>query len=162
MQRRFRAMKSMRKNDSRGRRWDRSSIFLVALVLASCAPAPREHAPIQDDPRLTAHEPDGARLFLDHCATCHLGGGGLLGSPRTPDLFEEALPRGDSEQAILQAIRFGIDPPRMPAFAPALTLEETRAITASILERRRAVDDSGDYSGDYSGDQRKRSPRPNR
>ena len=41
----------------------------------------------------------GAELFLANCATCHLGGGGLLGSPRTPDLFEERLPRGETEAA---------------------------------------------------------------
>jgi mono/diheme cytochrome c family protein len=82
---------------------------------------------------------DGESLFRMHCATCHLGGGGLLGSPRTPDLFEVPLPRGTSEDAILQSIRYGIDPPRMPAFRSGLDEAEIHAITDYVLERRRAV-----------------------
>jgi len=79
---------------------------------------------------------DGYDLFLANCATCHLGGGGLLGSPRTPDLFEEGLPRGEGEAALLYSIRFGVDAPRMPAFEAGLSREEMRAIVDEIVKRR--------------------------
>lgn len=83
---------------------------------------------------------DAETLFLRHCATCHLGGGGLLGSPRTPDLFTDPLPRGDSAEAILHAMRFGIDAPRMPAFEAGLAPEEMQRIARYVRERRGLVE----------------------
>ncbi len=99
---------------------------------------------------------DGAALFDRFCATCHLGGGGLLGSPRTPDLFEDALPRGETIEAITQAVRYGIDPPRMPAFEGGLEASEIETLSRWIIERRRQT------QARYSGDHMKRSPAPNR
>ncbi len=130
-------------------------LAVVALLLMSCV---RGATPVDANtiavrsPGPVAPVPNAAQLFREHCATCHLGGGGLLGSPRTPDLFEDALPRGQSEEAILHAMKFGIDPPRMPAFGAGLTIEEMKSLSTHILERRSA----------YSGDQRKRIPNPKR
>jgi len=126
-----------------------------ALLLMSCVRGlgPVESTNIAErPPKGGAAIPDAAQLFRDHCATCHLGGGGLLGSPRTPDLFEDPLPRGQTEEALLHAMKFGIDPPRMPAFGAGLAVEEMHRLSDYILERRSS----------YSGDQRKRIPNPKR
>lgn len=125
----------------------------LALLALSCARTDGEIRIASDslmDPRSMTSEPIRAdRLFRTHCATCHLGGGGLLGAPRTPDLFEDALIRGESAPAILQAIRYGIDPPRMPSFERGLDEDEMRSLTAYILERRHAHEASQSHGGTH-------------
>jgi mono/diheme cytochrome c family protein len=88
--------------------------------------------------RAAAGAADGEELFLMACATCHLGGGGLLGGPRTPDLFVDVLPRGEDEASLRQTIVLGIDPPRMPSFAQGLAEDEIDAIVSYLLARRAA------------------------
>jgi mono/diheme cytochrome c family protein len=85
-----------------------------------------------------ARAADGKELFEMSCATCHLGGGGLLGAPRTPDLFADPLLRGETEGAIVQAVRFGVNPPRMPRFESGLAAEEIDAIVRYVLAMRAA------------------------
>lgn len=124
------------------RRRGRSLPLLMALLsISACI---RSNDPPRPATTPAAAKPvtssiDGKTLFLENCATCHLGGGGLLGAPRTPDLFEESLARGETEAALLQAIRYGIDPPRMPAFEKGLSEDEMRMITIYVLERRQSV-----------------------
>lgn len=85
-----------------------------------------------------AQAADGKELFEMSCATCHLGGGGLLGAPRTPDLFVDPLLRGETKAAIVQAVRFGVNPPRMPRFESGLATEEIDAIVRYVLAMRTA------------------------
>ena len=79
---------------------------------------------------------DGEALFAMACATCHLGGGGLLGGPRTPDLFVDPLPRGADAAALRRTLLSGILPPRMPSFVDGLAPDEIDAIVAYVLVRR--------------------------
>jgi len=111
---------------------------VLAWAGSACIQVPPAADLETDDPRLEATL-DPRSLFMTNCATCHLGGGGLLGSPRTPDLFEEALPRGESEAALLYSIRFGVDPPRMPAFQGGLSESEMLAIVEYIVQVRAAI-----------------------
>jgi mono/diheme cytochrome c family protein len=81
---------------------------------------------------------DGEALFLMACATCHLGGGGLLGAPRTPDLFVDPLPRGDDAESLRRTILLGIAPPRMPRFEEGLDEDEIDAIVSFLRAQRGA------------------------
>ena len=80
----------------------------------------------------------GRTLFLAHCATCHLGQGGLVGQAGPPDLLAGVLPRGESAEALTLWIRNGTGTPAMPAFAEGLSGSEIAEIVRYILAERAA------------------------
>jgi mono/diheme cytochrome c family protein len=80
--------------------------------------------------------PSGEKLFLDACATCHLGRGGLIGATPLPELLRDPLRHGDSPQALAAVIRNGTGSPRMPAFGGVLSDAEIAALVGYIRERR--------------------------
>lgn len=105
-----------------------------ALIgVLGCAAAPAV------DPRVSESH-SGRALFLAHCATCHLGQGGLVGQAGPPDLLGGTLPRGDTPEALALFIRNGTGSPAMPAFgeglSPAEIAELVRYIRAERATRR--------------------------
>jgi mono/diheme cytochrome c family protein len=107
-----------------------SLFVLIAAVAFGCA---------LDATRATAEAPDGEALFELACATCHLGGGGLLGAPRTPDLFRDELSLATGPEEMRAVIRDGIGPPRMPSFQRGLDPAEIDAIVDYVLAQRGAI-----------------------
>jgi mono/diheme cytochrome c family protein len=81
-------------------------------------------------------EPTGEALFLRHCATCHLGRGGLIYGPPPPQILRDPLPHGDSPEALAAVIRHGTGRPIMPAFERGLSDAEIAALVDYILEQR--------------------------
>ena len=119
-------------------------LICVGLVcLLGCSGTSRPAEPVAElagpteSDALSGARATGEDLFYANCATCHLGGGGLLGSPRTPDLFDDPLPRGETNATLLHSIEHGIDAPRMPAFETGLSPTEMQSISDYILTRRR-------------------------
>ena len=80
----------------------------------------------------------GRALFLAHCATCHLGQGGLVGQAGPPDLLAGVLPRGESAEALALWIRNGTGSPAMPAFAEGLSESEIAELVRYIRAERAA------------------------
>jgi mono/diheme cytochrome c family protein len=84
-----------------------------------------------------AAQPDAGRaLFLENCATCHLGHAGLVGQAPLPDLLRDPLPRGDSEQVLSTWIANGTGYPGMPAFGGALSPTEIAELVRYIRAQR--------------------------
>jgi len=104
--------------------------FPIALVLLACAQAPPAPPPRPPD--------SGRALFLAHCATCHLGQGGLVGQAGPPDLLGGVLPRGENEAALAHWIRNGTGSPAMPAFAGGLSEPEIAELVRYIRAEREA------------------------
>ena len=123
----------------------RGALIVCFLVGVACAAGGPRVSAAGSETRVAPAEaprsqgPDGAALFALACATCHLEGGGLLGFPRTPDLFEDPLPRGETREALLHAMRVGVDPPRMPAFADGLRDDEREAIASYVVAQRQRL-----------------------
>jgi mono/diheme cytochrome c family protein len=103
-------------------------VLSLALTLSACAA-------VGAAPSKTA---DGEALFMLACATCHLGGGGLLGAAAAPapELLQDPLPRGDSAEVLFRLTRDGVGSPQMPAFGAALSDAEIREIVGFIRKQR--------------------------
>jgi mono/diheme cytochrome c family protein len=102
---------------------------LLGLLACACAAAAQADPPPPGP---------GRALFLAHCATCHLGQGGLVGQAGPPDLLAGVLPRGESAEALALWIRNGTGSPAMPAFAEGLSEAEIAELVRYIRAERAA------------------------
>ncbi len=88
-------------------------------------------------PALAAETPNGAKIFNDNCAACHIGGGNILISQKT--LKKEALLKylenyeRDRIQAIIHQVQNGKN--AMPAFKNKLSAEEILEVAAYVLQQ---------------------------
>ncbi|RCJ24513.1 cytochrome C [Nostoc sp. ATCC 43529] len=87
-------------------------------------------------PALAAETSNGAKIFEDNCASCHIGGGNILIAEKT--LKKQALSKylknydNDSIQAIIHQVQHGKN--AMPAFKDKLTSEEILQVAAYVFQ----------------------------
>jgi cytochrome c6 len=79
---------------------------------------------------------DGARLFENHCAGCHVNGGNIIRRRKTLRLAALERQGLDSEQAIATIAAAGIG--QMGGYADALGDEGVRAVAAWVWEQAQA------------------------
>jgi cytochrome c6 len=88
-------------------------------------------------PALASEPSNGAKIFSDNCAACHVGGINVILGEKT--LRKEALERylenfdTDSLQAIISQVQNGKN--AMPAFKDRLTEEEISDVAAYVLQK---------------------------
>lgn len=89
------------------------------------------------NPALAAETSNGAKIFSNNCASCHLGGGNILLSQKT--LQKEALSEylenytSDSIQAIIYQVKNGKN--AMPAFKNKLSEQDILEVAAYVFQK---------------------------
>lgn len=89
-----------------------------------------EEEPVKAVAMAVSHE-EGAKLFKQNCAACHVGGGNLVNAMKT--LKKEALVKYDmySQEAIAYQITNGKN--AMPAFGSRLSSEQIEELAGYVL-----------------------------
>jgi cytochrome c6 len=88
-------------------------------------------------PVLAAETSNGAKIFSDNCASCHIGGGNILIAEKT--LHKEALSQyladynTDAIRAIIHQVQNGKN--AMPPFKNKLTPEEILEVAAYVFQK---------------------------
>ena len=84
-------------------------------------------------PALAVEPANGAKIFSDNCASCHIGGGNIIIANKT--LKKQALEKYNmaSMEAIVDQVHNGKN--AMPAFRGRLNDEEIEDVAAYILEQ---------------------------
>ncbi|MBD2448350.1 c-type cytochrome [Nostoc sp. FACHB-152] len=88
-------------------------------------------------PVLAAETSNGAKIFSDNCASCHIGGGNILIPEKT--LHKEALSQyladynTDAIQAIIHQVQNGKN--AMPPFKSKLTPQEILEVAAYVFQK---------------------------
>lgn len=84
-------------------------------------------------PALAVEPTNGARIFSDNCASCHIGGGNVIIANKT--LKKQALEKYnmDSFEAIINQVQNGKN--AMPAFKGRLEDREIEDVAAYVLEK---------------------------
>ena len=84
-------------------------------------------------PTLAVELADGAKVFSDNCAACHIGGGNIIIANKT--LKKQALEKYNmaSMEDIVNQVQNGKS--AMPAFRGRLTDQQIENVAAYILEK---------------------------
>jgi glucose/arabinose dehydrogenase len=114
-----------------------AAIFCVVLLAALFTAADSTPQAAAEAPVVPAVQPQGGRgrgnataeLYKEHCSGCH---GMDAAGGRAPSLFDEQWLKGTNDEAIMAAIRDGIDGTEMEGFGEAFSQEQIWALVHYI------------------------------
>ncbi|NJN21196.1 MAG: c-type cytochrome [Leptolyngbya sp. RL_3_1] len=82
-------------------------------------------------PSAWAGDVDGAQIFTNNCAACHLGGGNVINGAKTLKMADLTANGKDTVEAIQTQVTNGNG--AMPAFGGRLTESEIEAVANYVL-----------------------------